>query len=78
MTSIRFENSEYYNYDLRQSTNTIINPKKEQFITNVVTTTDDWKKNIYNHNNYITKPHQQYKPRTTASKSVNIKLGGVY
>ena len=75
MTSIRFENSEYYNYDLRQSTNTIINPKKEQLITNVVTTTDDWNKNIYNHSHYITKP---YKPRTTASKSVNIKLGGVY
>ena len=80
LTSIRFENSEYYNYDLRQSTNTIINPKKEQLITNVVTTTDDWKKNIYNHNNYAIKPQQQqfYKPRTNASKSVNIKLGGVY
>lgn len=78
LTSIRFENSEYYNYDLRQSTNTIIKPNKEQLITNVVTTTDDWKKNIYNHNNYVTKQNQQYKPRTTASKSVNIKLGGVY
>ena len=81
LTSIRFENSEYYNYDLRQSTNTIIKPKKEQLIKNVVTTTDDWKKNIYNHNYYITKSHQNQqinKPKTNASKSVNIKLGGVY
>jgi hypothetical protein len=79
LTSIRFENSEYYNYDLRHSTNTIIKPKKEQIVKDVVTTTDDWKKNIYNHNHYITKPNQQiHKPRTIATKSVNIKLGGVY
>jgi hypothetical protein len=53
---------------------------KNHYIINIeVNFSKWWKKNIYNHNHYVTTPYQQSsKLRTTASKSVNIKLGGVY
>ena len=69
LTSVRFNNNDYYNYDLRQSTKTIVRPNKTQLTKNVVSTTDDWKKNIQ---------PKVHKPRTHATASVNIRLGGVY
>ena len=67
LTSVRFNNNDYYNYDLRQSTKTIVKPQPNQLTNHIVSTTDDWKKNI-----------QPKKPRTQATASVNIRLGGVY
>ena len=69
LTSVRFNNNDYYNYDLRQSTKTIVKPQPNQLTKHVVSTTDDWKKNIQ---------PKIHKPRTQATASVNIRLGGVY
>jgi len=67
LTSVRFNNNEYYNYDLRHSTKTIVRPHQNQLTKQIVSTTDDWKKNI-----------QPKIPRTQATTNVNIRLGGVY
>lgn len=69
LTSVRFNNNDYYNYDLRQSTKTIVRPHQNQLTKQVVSTTDDWKKNIQ---------PKIHKPKTQATTSVNIRLGGVY
>ena len=87
LSSIRFAQNDFYTYDLRNSTRTIVKPKQEQYTKQRVTTTDDWK-NISNEftspkntsPNYIySKQYAQQnniKPRATTS--ANIRLGGIY
>jgi len=82
LSSIHFENNNYYIYDLRNSTNTIIKPNKEQFTNQRVFTTDDWK-NINNENKQKSNKYSSnyaksigVKPRATTS--ANIRLGGIY
>jgi hypothetical protein len=83
LSSIRFAQNDFYTYDLRNSTRTIVKPKKEQYTKQRVTTTDDWK-NISN--DLSTSPKYIYskqyaqqnniKPRATSS--ANIRLGGIF
>jgi hypothetical protein len=81
LSAIRFAQNDFYTYDLRNSTRTIVKPVREQYTKQRVTTTDDWK-NISNElsPNYIySKQYAQQKnikPRATTS--ANIRLGGIY
>jgi hypothetical protein len=42
LTYARFENDQYYNYDLREPKRKIVNPDKVKVTTKPVATTDDW------------------------------------
>ena len=88
LSAIRFAQNDFYTYDLRNSTQTIVKPVREQYTKQRVTTTDDWK-NIsndlstslkYTSPKYIySKQYAQQnniKPRATSS--ANIRLGGIF
>ena len=42
LTKVRYENDQYYNYDLREPKRQIVNPNKLKETRKVVSTTDDW------------------------------------
>jgi hypothetical protein len=42
LTKVRYENDQYYNYDLREPKRQIVNPNKLKETRRVVSTTDDW------------------------------------
>lgn len=42
LTKVRYENDQYYNYDLREPKRVIVNPNKLKETRKVVSTTDDW------------------------------------
>jgi len=84
LSSIRFAQNDFYTYDLRNSTRTIVQPHREQFTKQRVTTTDDWK-NISNEINnrspnyiYSKQYAQQNHIKPRATTSANIRLGGIF